>query len=87
MSSFNYAFLKSGLYRDDTQITAAKSIGRNWQHVYILRFWEALGCPYERLVRYKCLVHKTRLCKIRVKATEQLCLNKIGKYKMHVFRP
>ena len=80
MSSVTDAFLKSGLYRDNIQITAAKGIGRNWQHVYILRFGEDLSCPYERLV------HKRRLCKNLQEATVQLCLNKI-KYKMHVFRP
>ena len=68
MSSFTYAFLKSGLYTDNTQITAVKSIGRNWQHVYILHFGEALSCPYERLVRCKFRVRKIRLYKIKGKA-------------------
>ena len=56
MSSVTDAFLKYGLMRDNIQITAAEGIGRNWQHVYILRFGEATSCPYERLV------HKRRLC-------------------------
>jgi len=73
MSSFTYAFLKSGLYRYNTQITAATNIGRNWQHVYILCFGDALT---KNLSDTNV---KTRLCKIRGKATEQLCLNKIGK--------
>ena len=71
MSSFAYAFLKFGLFRDNTHIRAVKSISRNL-HAN-LRFGEALGYPCERHVRYKFRVHKTRLCKIR------------GKYRKHFF--
>ena len=68
MSSFADAFGKYGFYRDNTQITAVKGIGRNWQHVYILRFGDALNFPYERLVRCECHAYKTYLYIIRGKA-------------------
>jgi len=65
MSSFTDAFLKFGFYRDNTLITAAEGIGRNWQHVYIFYLGESLSWPYKRLVY--------------IKLEEKLCLNKIGK--------
>ena len=38
-------------------LTPAKHSGRNWQYFNISLFWEALRCPYKRLVNYNFFMY------------------------------